>query len=279
MNARQEMWGAKTSSVKMRRPRRLRASASASSPAVGPTRPGERARQLPKARISLPAKGEQLTFADTKTHGGPRPGAGRKKGLRPKVRHRRRPAHAYYNPVHVTMRRAKGLPSFRVERLHALLREAIRETRRDGFRIVHYSVQADHLHLLVEADDALRLSNGMKSFAVRVAMRVNRRVMTRRRGRVWGDSYHRRELTTPSEVRSALVYVLNNHMKHGEWQVGLVDPLSSAPWFHGWMHRRDPIPPEPPDGEPARTWLLDEGWSTVGLGFLHIGEVPSAVWR
>jgi len=175
------------------------------------------------------------------------------------------------------MRRAKGLPSLRVQLLHDLLREAIRDTRRDGFRIVHYSIQNDHLHMLVEADDVARLTNGMKSFAVRVAMRVNRRVMARRRGKVWGDSYHRRELTTPSEVRSVLVYVLNNYLKHGEWEVGLIDPCSSAPWFDGWMHRREPIPPEPAAGQCATTWLLDEGWSTVGLGWIHVGEVPRAL--
>jgi putative transposase len=58
-------------------------------------------------------------------------------------------------------------------RPHDLLREAIRQTRREGFRIVHYAIQNDHLHMLVEADDTVRLTNGMKSFAVRVAMRIN----------------------------------------------------------------------------------------------------------
>ena len=72
----------------------------------------------------------------------------------------------------------------RVERLHDVLRAAIAATRRDGFRIVHYSIQNDHLHMLVEADDARALTNGMKSFAVRVAMRVNHWVMRRRTGRV-----------------------------------------------------------------------------------------------
>ena len=126
--------------------------------------------------MPLPARGEQLTLADTRSHRGPRPESGRKEGRRPKVRHRKRPAHAYDNPVHVTMRRAKGLPSFRVDRLHELLKTAIRDTRRDGFRIVHDSIQNDHLHMLVEAVDARFLTNGMKSFAVRVAMRVNRQI-------------------------------------------------------------------------------------------------------
>jgi putative transposase len=238
-----------------------------------------RARAAKAAAAAKPKPGDQLNLADAKTWGGPRAGSGRKAAIRANVRHRTRPQHYADCPVHVTMRRAKGLPSFRSERLRKLLEQAIRDTRRDGFRIVEYSVQADHLHILIEAEDPTALTNGMRSFSVRVAMRVNARILGRRRGRVWGDRYHRRDLGTPSEVRKALVYVLNNHIKHGEWEIGLVDPCSSAPWFTGWMHYRDPRPPDPSPTEPPRTWLLEKGWSTVGLGFLHIGEVPSAVWR
>jgi REP element-mobilizing transposase RayT len=230
------------------------------------------------ARASTrPAKGEQLSFAHKKTWGGPRINSGRKAALHANVRHRARPTHYGDQPVHVTMRRAKGLPGFRTERLHRLICGAIRDTRHAGFRIVQYSIQADHLHMLVEADDAASLTTGMRSFSVRVAMRVNRRVLGRRSGKVWGDRHHRRELTTPSEVRNVLVYVLNNHLKHGEWDVGLVDPCSSAPWFDGWMHQREPPPPEPPATERPRTWLLETGWSTVGLGPLNVGEIPRAL--
>jgi REP element-mobilizing transposase RayT len=139
----------------------------------------------------------------------------------------------------VTLRRAKGLPSLRSNSLHRLLLAAVRDTGRargDAFRIVHYSIQADHLHLIVEADDPRELSNGMRSFAIRIALRVNR-LLQRRRGRVWGDRHHRRDLTSPSEVRNALVYLLSNHLKHGELDVGLVDPCSSGPWFEGWIAR------------------------------------------
>jgi REP element-mobilizing transposase RayT len=257
MNVREEMWGMKPAEAEQRKVRR-------------------RAGGKP-LKVRLPPRGAQLSFADKKTWGGPRPGSGRKASLRANVRHRPRPKHSAYCPVHVTLRRAKGLPNFRTDLLHRLLCQAIKDTRRDGFRIVHYSVQADHVHLIVEAVDAPTLTNGMRSFAVRIAMRVNKRVMQRPRGRVWGDRHHRRELTSPSEVRSALVYVLNNHMKHGEWEAGLVDSCSSAPWFDGWMHRRDPKPPDPPPTEHASTWLLDEGWTTAGIGWLVAGEVPRAV--
>jgi hypothetical protein len=45
------------------------------------------------------------------------------------------------------------------------------------------------------------------------------------------------------------------------------------------MHRRDPVPKEPHAGQRAGTWLLDEGWSKLGLGWLHVGEVPRALRR
>jgi hypothetical protein len=97
----------------------------------------------------------------------------------------------------------------------------------------------------------------------------------RRRGSVWADRYHRRDLGSPRDVRNAVVYVIDNHLKHHEWDAGLVDPCSSAPWFDAWMHR-----PPPPDtsspAEPARTWLLRRGWHD-DLHFLHRGELPRAL--
>jgi REP element-mobilizing transposase RayT len=217
--------------------------------------------------------GAQLTFANRRSWGGPRKKAGRKRGPRPKVPHRSRSAHSRWCPVHVTMRRARGLPTLRSELLHRELREAIRKTRREDFRIVVYSVQADHVHLLVEANDAAALAAGMKSFAVRAAMAVNR-VLRRRRGHLWGDRHHRRELTAPRDVRNTIVYVMSNHRKHGEHDVGFLDPCSSGPWFTGWMQVLAP-PPDPSPVEAARTWLLDWGWHR-GRDFIHLGEMPRA---
>jgi REP element-mobilizing transposase RayT len=218
----------------------------------------------------------QLSLGEVVTWGGRRVGAGRKRALRPKVPHEARPAHRRYQPAHVTLRRAKGGPSLRVDRILCVLQEAMRSND-DRFRITHYSVQADHVHLIVEADSEAHadggLSRGIRGFVIRVALRVNR-LLRRKRGRVWGDRYHHRELTTPSEVRSALVYVLANHIKHGEYDVGLVDPFSSGPWFEGWMQVLE-RPPDPSPVAGARTWLLDWGWHR-GRDYIYVGEVPRA---
>ena len=227
-------------------------------------RPGERQKASP-----------QRTLDQAPTRGGRREGAGRKPSLkRSNVPHARRPRHARWVPVQITLRRTKGLPSLRSELLHRVLVGVVRENRREGFRIAHYSVQHDHVHLIVEAEDEGVLSRGMRSFAIRASKRLNAG-LRRPRGRVWGDRYHRRDLASPPEVRHSLVYVLANGVKHRVVAHETMDPCSSAPWFDGWINAR-PRPSAPSPTAPPRTWLLRTGWSTVEPGFLYPSEVPKA---
>ncbi len=94
---------------------------------------------------------------------------------------------------------------------------------RFGFRLVHYSVQGNHLHLLVEARDERALSRGMNGLGVRIARGLNR--VMRRRGKVLDDRYHGHILRTPTEVRHARGYLLQNARRH----IGLsgADPYAS----------------------------------------------------
>jgi putative transposase len=97
----------------------------------------------------------------------------------------------------------------------------------------------------------------MRSFVIRLALRINK-LLGRKRGHVWGDRFHARELTSPREVRRALVYLMSNHLKHGAHDVGLIDPFSSAFWLDG-MSRLDPVLHPRSLPEPTResiTWLL-----------------------
>jgi putative transposase len=137
-----------------------------------------------------------------------------------------------------------------------------------AFRLLHFSVQADHLHLLVEAEGGAALARGCQGLAVRVAKSVNQ--LLGRRGAVWGDRYHARRLATPAEVRRALVYVLQNWRKHVAGARGL-DPRSSAAWFEGW---RMPVPARagPSPVRVPRTWLARIGW--LRHGRIDVTEEP-----
>jgi hypothetical protein len=102
------------------------------------------------------------------------------------------------------------------------------------FRITQYSVQYDHIHLLVEAIDQRALSSGMSSVAIRIARSVN--ALVGRRGRFWADRWYGHALTSPRQVRAALVYVIANFRKHSRHRLGPgIDPFSSGAWFDGWQ--------------------------------------------
>jgi len=212
----------------------------------------------------------QLSLPAPRTWGGRRAGAGRKltPGCRPSVPHRPRPTHTAAHPVHVTLRSGPAVRCLRSNRAFPAVRRALYVASRENFRIIHFTVQDDHLHLIVEADDTRALSRGMRGLAIRVARAVNRALG--RRGAVWGDRFHARALTTPRAVRNALVYVLMNRRKHRAGERGL-DPCSSAPWFRGW---REPVATllGPPPVVAARTWLAAVGWRRHGL--LGLDERP-----
>lgn len=223
------------------------------------------------------AGGEQLSFR-FRSWGGSRKGAGRPRSST-RVAHTPREHVTRHVPLHVTLRLVAGLPSLRGRRPFRLVRKALAEPRAGGVRVVHYSAQSNHLHLLVEAPDRGGLSRGVQALAIRLAKRLNRAF--ERSGRVFADRFHVRSLRTPLEVRRALAYVLNNYRKHADQQgprlpLSFIDACSSALWFDGWdpewIHappdpraQRDPCPHLPPGVVTARSFLLRRGWRRHGL--------------
>src|SRR5438105_2623936 len=115
--------------------------------------------------------------------GGKRKGAGRKPGKRPKVLHRLRARFARTVPVLVTIRMAMTVWSLRSQRSFKALKRALFGGReRFGTRIIHFSIQGNHLHLIVESPDEDSLYRAMTGLNVRIAREMNR--MMARRGQV-----------------------------------------------------------------------------------------------
>src|SRR5262245_10428005 len=86
--------------------------------------------------------------------GGKRRGAGRKPiGERARVSHAKRAKLAVRFPVLVTLRLRSGLRSLRANDTHELLKSALATASKESFRVVEYSVQSNHLHLLAESSD------------------------------------------------------------------------------------------------------------------------------
>ena len=195
-----------------------------------------------------------------------------------------RPEIKARNPLHVTLRAKRDVPSLRSKGRFVRMREAIRAgAARFGMRVVQFAVMHDHLHLVVEAHDKEALTRGMQGLAIRVAKAINR---GDRRGKVFRDRYHAVVLDSPRQVRNALAYVMLNGRRHDRRHgpVGparWIDPFSSGYWFDGWSEDVDALkrtaarhldfPEDAPVAAP-RTWLLGVGWRRVRL--IDPSEVP-----
>jgi REP element-mobilizing transposase RayT len=185
--------------------------------------------------------------------GGSRRGAGRPKTGEKSARipHLARPRVSVHRPHHVTVKMARGTWNLRSQRCFAPIRRALAEVRkRPGFRVVQFTVQHNHLHLLVEAEDRRTMSNALRALLIRVARGLNAVMGTR--GRRVEDRYHEHVLKTPTEVRNALRHVLGNRAHHlaqrGARAADAVDEYSS---------QAEPLEPLV---RPPRSWLLRQGW-------------------
>src|SRR5438105_9856760 len=192
----------------------------------------------------------QLSFK-LRSWGGKRRHAGRNpNGTTAGVSHLVREGFPSRYPVHVTLRTLPDVGYLRGWKLFHAIRDAIHQAQeRFGVRVVHFSIQGNHVHLLVEAEGAESLARGMQGLTIRLARAINR--AARRRGKVFMDRYHSHILSTPPEVANALRYLLENfrhHLRPDIAPAGL-DPCSSAAWVSV------PLAPDAPV-LPPRTWLL-----------------------
>jgi REP element-mobilizing transposase RayT len=171
------------------------------------------------------------------------------------------------------------------------IREATLTTApREDFRIVHLSLQRTHVHLIVEADDKAALARGMQGFQISAAKHLNAAISKgrpgpRRRGTVFPDRYHAEIITSPTQARHTLSYVMNNWRKHEEDRVApmsswTIDWFSTAAMFPGWAEYGDEafLWRDPPTYDPLvvyqpATWLLREGWRKSGP--ISYREIPS----
>jgi len=155
--------------------------------------------------------------------------------------------------------------------LTSILSRQQRESERpraysEDFQVVHFSIQSNHLHVMVEARNGT-LRAGVSGLAIAFAKQLNK-LLRRATGKVWAHRYHAHELATPREVRNALAYIFHNWKKHGAITFGaIVDKHSSALRFDGWAEEVVTVYFPPRAGQPPwrpvspRTWLLRIGWS------------------
>jgi REP element-mobilizing transposase RayT len=186
---------------------------------------------------------------------------------------RQRPELSPDRPVHVAIRVRDGTLRLRFKKCFRIVRTAlVAASLKIRFRLLAYSVQGNHLHLIAEADDKFALSRAMRSLSIRIAKRINQLMQTR--GQRIPKRYMLSVLKTKCDVNRALAYVLNNYRRHAaqgrrRLRDGWIDPCSSAVWFEHWSTpptpTSDPCPDIPRGTVTPQSTILLHGWKVHGL--------------
>lgn len=156
--------------------------------------------------------------------GGRRKGSGRARIHSKGVAHRTREMVNAKTPMHINF---KYRCSIRNKDCLRILKKAIVNARRFGLRINQFSLQHNHIHLIVEADTNEILTRGMRSLTITFAKRLDK-------GRVQLERYHLHVLRTIRETKNAIYYVLFNKQKHEKGTCSTVDEYGSLYYVNNW---------------------------------------------
>lgn len=215
----------------------------------------------------MPKVSKQISFK-LRSWGGRRAGAGRK-NRSGKAGHVQRESVRSSTPLHISWRLEAGLVNLRCGLILKEFERCAKLAKSTGFSILHFSLQGNHLHLIVEARSNSHLGRGMRSLGCSFGKLL--RKISRGRGRVFTDRYHLHVLKTPTETKRALAYVLQNTSRHTKFIYHL-DAYSSAAYFSDWkallgeqvgpilLNRSNLDLPLPDFLGPPRSWLARVGW-------------------
>ncbi len=149
--------------------------------------------------------------------GGRRPGSGRKRINSKGVSHRPREQVTSRTPVHINFKYRTHIKN---KQCLKILKKAIMNARSHGLRVIHFSLQSNHVHLLIESESNEILTRGMRSLTVTIAKGL-------KAGRVQVERYHLHVLRTIREAKNAAEYVLFNQQKHEKRTYSKLDGYSS----------------------------------------------------
>jgi REP element-mobilizing transposase RayT len=162
-------------------------------------------------------KNQQTTLLNRK-------GAGRPAIHDPGIRHTGRPKLKKSASLHLTVKVRKNKADIKNKSILMILKRAIQNARKQGLKVIHYTLEYDHVHLLIEADNNFVLGKGMQAFGVTMAKAINR--AKKLSGSVYKTRYHFRQITGTKELKNVMMYIFKNGLKHGTSK-GLIHEFNS----------------------------------------------------
>jgi len=152
-----------------------------------------------------------------RNHGGLREGSGRRRIRSKGVAHRGRESVKGHKPLHINF---KFRTNIRNKACLKILKRAIANSRSYGLKIIHFSMQSNHLHFIIEAESNEILTKGMRSLTITFAKGLNK-------GKVQIERYHLHVLKSLRETKNAVHYVLFNKQKHEKGTYSVIDEYVS----------------------------------------------------
>jgi REP element-mobilizing transposase RayT len=130
------------------------------------------------------------------------------------VPHRKREKLPAKTPIHATIKiRSNIVQTLRNKIVFKKISKAILRARVQGLRIIHFTVQKDHLHLLIETHNNKELAKGMQALGISLAKSLKN--LTKVKGPIYKERYHLHILKTVQEIKNVKAYILGNAHKHG----------------------------------------------------------------
>ena len=153
--------------------------------------------------------------------------AGRKAIHDKGIRHTSREFISRPSALHLTVKLKRADIQNKV--ILRILKHAIYRSRLQGIRIVHFTLEHDHVHLYAECGSNLVLAKGMKAFGVTLVKGINK--LKRSKGTLYKYRFHLRILKTPRDAKNVINYILKNGIKHRR-TLKVINPYNSALALH-----------------------------------------------
>ena len=164
-----------------------------------------------------PIKHTQLSLTNPKR-------AGRPAKVDRGIRHISRERIKVLTTLHLTIKVRENKADIKSKTILKALHHAIKRARMKQLRILHYTLEYNHVHLLVEATGNKILHSGMQAMGISFSKAINK--IKCLKGSVYKNRYHFRSLKTRRELKNAILYIFNNARKHKR-SLSALDPFNS----------------------------------------------------
>jgi REP element-mobilizing transposase RayT len=175
-------------------------------------------------------KGTQLTLSNWKR-------AGRTAIHDKGIRHISREDIKKPTSLHLTIKVRENKADIKNKQILKALHHSIKRARMKRLKIVHYTLEYNHIHLLVEAEIKQLVHQGMQAFGISLAKKIN--TIKRLKGTVYKHRYHLRKINSPRDLKNVLHYIFNNGIHHKRTS-NVLDSYNSLPALKNLNHLYGP---------------------------------------